>query len=340
MIPPPIRPGDIPLLHRLDEYVFQGLCRELFSNEDEVATCDDYGVRGQAQYGIDLKAYRKHGDAIEVGQCKCYEDFPPRLIVDASDKFFNHWDRWSSENVKRFILFVACDLSNRWRQEEISRQKKRFKKVGVVYEAWGSATILGKMRPYPGIVKSYLVSDDWVKTICGGVSPLNTVDIQSRGMTSIIVDAVMFEHVERLASIVSEDVELRIDSFRTAWREGRKTEVVDGIRDLKSDSTRWNALSPEVRAKALCFEARLELDINGSVNQAKKLADEARALVPSDSQARLRALIAYKEDGPEAAVQFLEEEEDVDSLNLRAALLLEMGYVDECRAILNFEGQA
>jgi len=51
----------------------------------------------------------------------------------------------------------------------------------------------------------------------------------------------------------------------------------------------------------------------------------------------LRAHLAWRENGPEAAIKILEGHSDVDSLNLKAILLLEMGHVDESLAVLNFE---
>jgi hypothetical protein len=126
IMPPGIRPGESPPFHKLGEYTFQDLCRDLFEEEEEIATCNVYGERGQSQDGIDLLCLRRGGDGIEVGQCKSYKDFPPREIREASNKFFEHWDRWSKENVKRFILFVACDLSKRKRVDEIIVQRKRF----------------------------------------------------------------------------------------------------------------------------------------------------------------------------------------------------------------------
>jgi hypothetical protein len=57
--------------------------------------------------------------------------------------------------------------------------------------------------------------------------------------------------------------------------------------------------------------------------------------------AMLRAIIAYVESGPEAAIELLSGERDVDSLNLKAGLILETDRpkrAEECRAVLDFEG--
>ena len=67
---------------------------------------------------------------------------------------------------------------------------------------------------------------------------------------------------------------------------------------------------------------------------SKQLADEARALAPNENEARIRAMIALRESGPEVASQLLVGQEGADSLHFMAALLLDMGRVTECEAVL------
>jgi hypothetical protein len=69
----------------------------------------------------------------------------------------------------------------------------------------------------------------------------------------------------------------------------------------------------------------------------KQLADEAVSFAPSDNQARLRAMIALRENDPETALQILASQDDQDSLNMRAAILLEMGRVVESLELLTLE---
>ena len=335
IMPPGIRPGEIPQFHELGEYRFQELCREIFDTEPGISMCEVYGSRGQSQYGIDLLAHRQNG--IEVGQCKCYKSFPAASVKRASKEFFEYWDRWSKENVKRFILFVACDLSKTQQQDEIIVQRKRFKSYGIAYEAWSAAKIRNKLRPTPGIVSTYLTPPDyWVQIICGQV-PLTS---QWRGQVgvqpSFLPQVATVEDVEGLILQISDEIEQHLESMREAWREGRRGEAVKWVKDLRENKTRWRIISPGVKAKVLRFQATLELDITRNVVRARQLADEAGGLYPHDNDSRLRALIAYYEDGPEAALKLLEGQQEVESLNLKAAFLLELGRLEECQAILNF----
>ena len=80
------------------------------------------------------------------------------------------------------------------------------------------------------------------------------------------------------------------------------------------------------------------LDSANDIGRAKELADEAKDLDPRQNQARLRALIAWRESGAESALQYLENETEIESLNLKAALLLQLGRVQDAIAALTPQG--
>lgn len=335
---PGIRPGEVPPFHELDEYTFQELCRDLFDAEPGIATCEIYGTRGQPQDGIDLLAHCQNGDGIEVGQCKCYTHFSPRQIREASDEFFVHWEKhWSKENVKRFILLVACDLSRRKQQDEIVKQKKRFGKFGISYEVWSAAKIRNKLRLHRGIVANYLTPPEhWVQVICG-ISLTPSPPISTQMQSSPVVSAVLTNQIEQLAIQLSGETERRLEMMRIAWREGRKDEAIKWLTEIVNDQTRWPALTAEVKAKLLCFQGSLELDTTDDIERARQLADQARAIAPTSNEFRLRAFIAYIENHPTTALELLAEQTDLDSLNLKAAILLEIGRVEECQTTLTLE---
>ena len=153
--------------------------------------------------------------------------------------------------------------------------------------------------------------------------------------------SLLSDEVERLSNAVSEMVGERLGRARSAFREGRSQEALEWLRREKNNEARWNALTPQLRAQVLRFEAGIELDARGDVGRAKRLAQEARSEAPLEDDTRLRALIAYRESGPEAAIELLEGKSDVESLNFRAGLILETTREDravECRAVLTFEG--
>ena len=196
-----IRSSDSPPFYDLDEYDFQKLCCDLFSEEADISTSHVYGTRGQSQYGIDILAHRKIDEGIEVGQCKCYKDFTPKDIRDASEEFFKNWSYWANKNVKSFILFVASDLTTRQRQDEIIKQKQRFNKKHLHYEVWSAEQIRNKLRHHPGIVASYLEpAEHWLKVICGEL-PEKTQKMTDHAMTLASAKVFLFDTLaEQLAT--------------------------------------------------------------------------------------------------------------------------------------------
>ena len=340
---PGIRPGQVPSFYQIGEFVFQDLCRDLFFEEDTITTCDIYGVRGEEQHGIDLIAMRKNGDGIEVGQCKCSRDFPPKQIREVSDKFFEHWENhWSKRDVKRFILFVASGLDTRQRQDEILNQKECFCKYGIVYEVWSAAQIRNKLRPHPGIVGSYLPSlGSWVEEICGISAPTSPVVENTSAQTSVVIASVLENQISQLSGQVSEETAEQLKNMRKKWQDGHKSDkskVMQWLEGLRN--SKWPFLSSEVKADVLLFEAGIELEDKRDIVRARELADEACILMPSQNQIRIRAMIVYYEEGPEKAIGLLDNQDDIDSRNLKAALLLDLGRVEEALEVLDFEDES
>lgn len=335
---PEVRPGATPRFHVLGEYPFQEMCRDLFDMEESVHTCRVYGTRGQSQFGIDLLAYSETGNGIEVGQCKCYAEFSETGIREASDEFFDHWDRWASKNVDRFILFVACDFTRRQIQDEILKQTDRFKEHGITYEVWSAETIRNKLRAQPGIVANYLSPPElWLQVICGVMPAPYASDEMLPSRVSVLLDTALASEFEQLGDILSTDAEHHLESMRNALREGRKEEAVEWVKSLRADGTQWRILSPSAQAKVIRFEAGLLLDVSENLDQSKRLADEARNLAPEDNDSRLRALIASQETGFEDAITILDDQVDIDSINLKASFLLNLDRAEECAQLLTFD---
>lgn len=152
-----------------------------------------------------------------------------------------------------------------------------------------------------------------------------------KGLGLEFVDQVTHNLTSHLISLISEDAQENLERMRTAYREGRRQEVVEWIKTLKK--SKWEILSYEAKAKVLRFEAGLELGLSGNIDKVKILANEAHAQSPEDDESRIRALIAFRERDLESALNFLQDKSDVDSLNLKAAILLEMGDRRTCQEV-------
>jgi len=154
------------------------------------------------------------------------------------------------------------------------------------------------------------------------------------GLSQLVDPAALMEPYDALARLVSEETRGRLEAMRDAWREGRGSEARAWVEGLQGDTTRWNALDLTVQAALLRFAARQVLDRPGGLAEARQLVDAAEALAPDD-RPTLAAILAYRGEGADAALAILAGHDDADSRTLRAALLLELGRVDECLGTLD-----
>lgn len=334
---PPISTGDEPPFYKLDEYRFQKLCRDLHAKEPGIALAQVYGVRGERQEGIDVRAQRLGTNEIEVGQCKRYETFSSADIQAASDEFFKYWDYWKTQEVKRFILFVTVELSSQRQIETLDKERKRFRSYGIEYEHWGSDMIRNKLREHSGIVATYVDEPDyWVKKICGAINPGSWRNFAAQTKVSSDYQE---EQIEALAASWSAEVERRLDEIREDWRGGQKDAARLWLYQIKSDHAVWPHIRPAVKAKVLRFEARVTLDLTGNTYESTRLIAEAHTLAPDTSDQVIRALIAHREHDIERALQLIAGNNRLEGANLQAALLLETDRIDEAKSVLDQAGK-
>ena len=331
---PSIRRSKPPDFSDMDEYEFQDMCCDLLNEEPKIAISNVYGPRGQRQHGIDVLALRRNSDGREVGQCKCYKVFQPVHFREASEEFFKYWkQKWSKESVKRFILFLACDIKSTKSQDAMLKEQKRFKKRKIHYEAWSSQTIRNKLRKHRAIVYSYL-GKYWENEICGPL-PQSVLPVSDNiQKVSVTVDSALVEKIETITISYSRVIETKLEEIRQEHRKGERTKVDNWISSTKNDMASWSSISSEVKAKILAFEAIIELSEKDNLQKAKQLFEEAVAICQSYSNPRLKALIKYKESGPSDALLIIENEKDIDSQNLKAGFLLELGRLEDAETVL------
>lgn len=335
-LPTPMRSGSPPPFYNMGFKDFEDMCRDLMEKEPTVESCHIYGVTGQSQEGIDLKAHRTDG-GIDVGQCKCQENFTTKDIREVTNKFFKHWDYWQDKEIRRFILFIGSDLKKKKGVNEIDNQKEFFEEHGINYEVWQASKIRDMLRPHKGIVRTHL-GEDWVRRICSNVeSSEHNASTGINNTGSGIVERSLVEKAERVEGFLSEEVEKRLEEFRDLWKEGKWQEAFDWIVELRSSRAKWQSFSQETQAKLIRFQASLVISINKDLDKAKKLADEADELVGNEKQKRLRSIIVHRERGAREAYKYIEDSHDIDSINLKIAYLIDLGEFDQISHILKKE---
>src|SRR3989304_3773183 len=150
-IQPTIMRSDTQRWCDLSDDEFERLCCDLHGIQKEIATCQLYGPRGQRDKGVDHIALRKRGNGKEVGQAKCCKEFKGTHLKKAVEPFFNHIDYWKKQGVRRYILFVACDIQRTQIHEDKKTQSKRFKDEGMDFELWSGREIERELAPHRNI---------------------------------------------------------------------------------------------------------------------------------------------------------------------------------------------
>ncbi len=284
-----------PNIHEIGEYNFQRLCNELFHHEPNIGNATEYGGRGEPQRGIDILA-NLNPDGVEVGQCKCEKTFTVAKVQKVSRDFVKHLEFWKDKGVRRFILFVGCEITNiKIRDEELA-QRKNFSTHGIRYEIWDAATIRTKLRPHRSIAQTYLDSDAAVNEICGPV-------VESPSIIAGIMN--MTNSLGFMVTDLESAHEHELTQLREQSRKGDHSKALSGVHELKKKSS-WLAHSLKFRAKVIRFEAALELNLSRNVPQALLLVQEARFLDPDGDYQTIETYINYCEHGPEQALKQLE----------------------------------
>jgi hypothetical protein len=172
-LPPGLADIDPPPLWEMGAARFEGLGRALLEEQLGIASCEQYGMPGQTQWGIDLLADYSNGGGHQAGQCKCHQDFTSQDIKAAVDEFLAHWEsRWRERGVKVFVLMVACDLKEVRTRERILTEKRRLGALGIVFQVWSRRTLLQKLMPFPGLVAAHFGRGHyWIERITGRTQP-------------------------------------------------------------------------------------------------------------------------------------------------------------------------
>lgn len=311
---PSLDPSIPPRFHEMDEYKFQRFVTDLYSYEPDIATSDEYGQRGQSDDGADVIARRNGDDGQEVASCKCYERTSATLIRQWSDEFLEHWnDHWRTEDIRRFVLATAAiNIASRTIQDQISRERARFADLGILYEVWGPATLVTKVRPHRAVAITYL-NAFWADQICGpAIEPSPTTSA-----TASLVSAALIGQLADLQERLSDQAVAAAERAADDLRAGRTGEVRALIEDQRREPN-WSQLDVRAQAKVLRLAASLALR-EENIEEAERLSRAADALAAQD-EPRLAAHIALDRVGPAAALAILGDVTSAAGLQLRVAL--------------------
>lgn len=132
---------------------FERLCYRLASLSADVEDGRRYGVRGQADSGVDL--YTRHADGRYITyQCKRYQAILPSDISDAVDRFLV--GKWA-DTTDRFVLCTSADTTDTRLADEIRRQTRvlRERPKPVSFSVQGRSELSLMLKEHPQIVGDF-----------------------------------------------------------------------------------------------------------------------------------------------------------------------------------------
>lgn len=316
---PPLGRNQVPPFHEMEWQEFQRFSRELLSRDGGNGLCNEYGVSGQGQEGIDLKK-EYDGQPMEVAQCKCWKEVTPKGISDAVSEFLKHATHWRAEGAGKFILIIACDVADTKVQKEISQQKRLLAQQKIKLQVWGARQLEDKLRPHRDIAERYC--GEWANRIC----PLARDEAHFNASATAGMK-VMVAQLGDFALELSEERKKELDRLVVLSKQHRFADVLAGLREIKGARS-WNSLTPVVRGRVLRFEATTVINLTGDLGAAEKLIEEGRALHPEGDFQVADAYLAYRRGDRPKALELLREAKTLTALNLRLGLLLEIGEAD------------
>lgn len=329
---PPMQKGKEPPFYEMGAIPFQDICRDLLAVQGEFADCRVYGINGEAQFGIDIRCERK-GYGVEVAQAKCYKDFGPLDIVNASNEFIKHLERWRIDGIKKFILITACKISSAKSNDQIAIEKQRFNACGIEYELWDAIRIRDILRDHGSLISTHIANAEyWIAQICGGASGSRYGS--QPGFSINLINETLVTNVNNLSSVINSKVSKELEDKRILWREGNKRPVIEWVTEMRSNGKEWNAISPDLRANIIRLEAVVNIDYFEDYQTASQLLDEAKEIDPGGFDLRIRANIALHLYGPQSGLETIGSSQDVDSLCVRASCYLQLNQPTEAVSLL------
>ena len=163
-VSPPIdtRPQILPLSELPWDY-FQRLCVRLAQRCGKVERCQEYGLKGQKQEGIDIYVRGLESSRYSVWQCKRYQTFSPSLIKGAVSDFLN--GSWVSKT-DEFVLALTVSTEETNLVKAIEAQDDRLREQNIRFLPLGITQISERLKDHPDLVDDFF-GREWVRVFCG-----------------------------------------------------------------------------------------------------------------------------------------------------------------------------
>ena len=161
--PPPIQPHpQILPLNELSWELFQSLCCRLAQRFGDVERCQEYGISGQPQEGVDIYVRKLESSKYSVWQCKRHQSFDPSLIEKAVTDFLS--GSWASKT-DEFVLAVTVRMENTNLVQMIEAQGNRLREQKIRFLPLGIVQISERLKDNADLVEDFF-GREWARIFC------------------------------------------------------------------------------------------------------------------------------------------------------------------------------
>jgi hypothetical protein len=143
----------------------QRLCVRLLTATNQAVQCQEYGIPGQEQEGIDLYIRRPGEDKIEVWQCKRYQ----KLTASDVSKAVAEFEKGNLlGNTSRFILVTSAATEDKALADADIAAADALRKHSIEFTLLGKTQLTTMLKEHPRIVDDFF-RRYWVEVCCGKI---------------------------------------------------------------------------------------------------------------------------------------------------------------------------
>ncbi len=182
-VSPPIdtRPQVLPLVE-LTWDTFQRVCARLAQRHGGVERCQEYGLPGQRQEGIDIFIRMVESSKYSVWQCKRYQEVKPSTIENAVSAFLaGSW----APRAQQFAIALTVPTEDVKLAEVIEAQADRLQIESIEFLPLGTGQLSAKLKEYPDLVDDFF-GREWVRRFCGEEAADTLSNRRLRSLRTII----------------------------------------------------------------------------------------------------------------------------------------------------------
>lgn len=163
IVAPPIdtKEQELPL-DQLSWEDFEKLCLAVVQTDFSINDCEIYGIKGQAQEGIDIYARQANGKYSSY-QCKRYQEFELNDINKAVEYFKNKGFFNKSD---KLFLCTSCEWNKTQVQDRFEELKTELEKEKISLVKWDKIQLSRLLKDKPQIVFDFF-GLEWVKKFNG-----------------------------------------------------------------------------------------------------------------------------------------------------------------------------